>query len=106
MPEAARGDADLVVHASGSATGLRTALKLAGTEATILALSWYGDGDMAAPLGAHFHVRRLRLVSLHVGMVAPATRLRWPPPRRPARHLHLLASPPLRQFLSTQGGTP
>src|SRR3546814_5623228 len=35
MPEAARGDADLVVHASGSAAGLRTALKLAGTEATI-----------------------------------------------------------------------
>src|SRR3546814_9829035 len=104
MPEAARGDADLVVHASGSAAGLRTALKLAGTEATILELSWYGDGDVAAPLGENFHVRRLRLVSSQVGMVAPAKRPRWTPRRRLELALRLLADPVFDMFLSSEGG--
>ena len=41
-PEAAPGDCDLVVHASGTPAGLATALNLAGMEATVLELSWYG----------------------------------------------------------------
>ena len=45
LPGAARGDLDLVVHASGRAEGLRTALGLAGFEARIVELSWYGDRD-------------------------------------------------------------
>ena len=39
----AKRDCDLVVHASGSPDGLRTALELAGDEATVLEMSWYGD---------------------------------------------------------------
>ena len=39
---AATPDADLVVHASGNPAGLQTALRLAGVEATILEMSWYG----------------------------------------------------------------
>ena len=39
--------------------GLATALRLAGEEATIVELSWYGKGDVAAPLGEAFHSRRL-----------------------------------------------
>ena len=35
-------ETDLVVHASGTAAGLRLALELAGFEATVLELSWYG----------------------------------------------------------------
>ena len=42
-PADAKGDCDLVVHASGSPDGLRTALELAGDEATVLEMSWYGD---------------------------------------------------------------
>src|SRR5690554_1320934 len=46
--EAAR-DADVVFHASGSERGLETALELAGFEAVIVELSWYGEGRVAAP---------------------------------------------------------
>ena len=46
-PDAAPGDCDLVFHASGTAAGLATALRLAGEEATVVELSWYGSGDVA-----------------------------------------------------------
>ena len=45
-PDAAPADCDLVIHASGTAAGLATALRLAGDEATVLELSWYGDGEV------------------------------------------------------------
>jgi hypothetical protein len=40
LPDQASGDADLVLHASGSGGGLAVALGLAGFEATVLELSW------------------------------------------------------------------
>ena len=42
-PGGARDNLDLVIHASGAPEGLATALELAGFEATVLELSWYGD---------------------------------------------------------------
>jgi threonine dehydrogenase-like Zn-dependent dehydrogenase len=74
LPEAAAADADLVIHASGSAAGLATALRLAAFEATVLDLSWYGDALVTVPLGENFHSRRLALRSSQVGSVAPARR--------------------------------
>src|SRR5690606_21759837 len=50
-PDRAEGDADVVIHASGSAAGLTTALELAGFEATVTELSWYGTREVTAPLG-------------------------------------------------------
>ena len=88
--DAARGDCDLVFHASGSAAGLSTALTLAGHEATVVELSWYGDLSVALPLGGAFHSRRLRLVSSQVGEVAPSHRSRWTRTRRLAAALALL----------------
>jgi NADPH:quinone reductase-like Zn-dependent oxidoreductase len=76
-PDTAPTDCDLVVHASASAAGLATALNLAGDEATVLELSWYGAGDVPVPLGGAFHSRRLRLVSSQVGKVAPSHRKDW-----------------------------
>lgn len=90
-PDRATGDADLVVHASGNAEGLRLALDLAGFEATVLELSWYGDRAVSLPLGETFHSRRLRLVSSQVGAVAAARRPRWDHRRRLALALRLLA---------------
>jgi threonine dehydrogenase-like Zn-dependent dehydrogenase len=81
-PGKARGDCDLIVHASGSPDGLRTALELAGDEATVLEMSWYGDAAVTAMLGGSFHSRRLRLVSSQVGRVAPSHRPRWTCVRR------------------------
>jgi threonine dehydrogenase-like Zn-dependent dehydrogenase len=92
-PNVATPHADLVIHASGTAEGLATALDLAGFEATVVELSWYGDQKVAAPLGEAFHSRRLRLVSSQVGTVATARRARWDRRRRLALALDLLADP-------------
>jgi NADPH:quinone reductase-like Zn-dependent oxidoreductase len=99
-PEAAPRDCDLVVHASGSAAGLATALGLAGNEATVLEISWYGAGGVSAPLGGEFHSRRLKLVSSQVGQVAPSHRPRWSHRRRLAAALDLLADARLDALLA------
>jgi threonine dehydrogenase-like Zn-dependent dehydrogenase len=99
-PDAAPDDCDLVVHASGSAAGLATALALAGNEATVLEMSWYGTGDVAAPLGGPFHSRRLKLVASQVGQVAPSHRPRWTHHRRLVAALDLLADPRLDALLA------
>jgi threonine dehydrogenase-like Zn-dependent dehydrogenase len=90
-PVTARRDADAVVHASGSAAGLATALELAAFEATVTEASWYGDDSPAVPLGGPFHSRRLTLKSSQVGAVAPAQRSRWSHARRMQLVMRLLA---------------
>jgi hypothetical protein len=99
-PDEAPRDCDLVFHASASAKGLATALGLAGEEATIVELSWYGAGQVAAPLGEAFHSRRLRLVASQVGKVAPSHRQRWTHGRRLAAALALLDDPVLDVLLA------
>nr|WP_040731932.1 zinc-binding alcohol dehydrogenase [Thiocapsa marina] len=104
LPGDARGDADLVIHASGSSAGLEQALELAGFEATILELSWYGTKQVTLPLGAAFHRRRLTLRSSQVGQVATAQRARWDYRRRLALALSLLADPALDHLISGEDG--
>ena len=99
-PGNASADCDLVVHASGSPDGLRTALELAGDEATVLEMSWYGDAAVTAMLGGPFHSRRLRLVSSQVGRVAPSHRPRWTHGRRLAAAVALLGDPRLDALLA------
>jgi NADPH:quinone reductase-like Zn-dependent oxidoreductase len=99
-PEAAKGDCDLVVHASGHPSGLDTALALAGDEATVLELSWFGDAPVTASFGGAFHSRRLRLVSSQVGRIAPSHRPRWTHARRLAAALALLADARLDALLA------
>lgn len=89
-PGAAPRDQDHVVHASGAPEGLSTALSLAGFEATVLEMSWFGDRPVPAPLGEAFHSRRLTLRASQVGAVATAQRARWDHPRRMALALDLL----------------
>src|SRR5438876_1104706 len=59
VPDAVPRECDLVFHASGKGEGLRLALTLAGEEASIIELSWYGSADISVPLGEAFHSRRL-----------------------------------------------
>ena len=99
-PDAAPTECDLVFHASASAAGLATALRLAGEESTIVELSWYGSGDIAAPLGEAFHSRRLKLVSSQVGKVAPSRRARWTHGRRLAAAIALTAEPALDALIA------
>lgn len=94
-PQAASPEADLVLHASGSAAGLATALRLAAFEASVLELSWYGQRAVTLPLGEAFHSRRLTLRSSQVGQVATAQRARWSHRRRMALALSLLRDPTL-----------
>jgi 2-desacetyl-2-hydroxyethyl bacteriochlorophyllide A dehydrogenase len=90
-PAQATAGADLVIHASGTAEGLSTALELAGFEATVLELSWYGNRKPAIALGEAFHSRRLTLRSSQVGTVATAQRSRWDHRRRMELALKLLS---------------
>jgi threonine dehydrogenase-like Zn-dependent dehydrogenase len=99
-PEDAPGDCDLVIHASGTGAGLSTALRLAGMEATVLEMSWYGAGEVPVALGAEFHSRRLKLISSQVGQVAPSHRPRWTHRRRLAAALDLLRDPRLDALIA------
>jgi len=97
---AARGDADIVIHASGSPAGLALALELAGFEATIVELSWFGDQVVPLPLGGAFHARRLTIVSSQVATVARAQRSRWNTRRRLQLALTLLGDASLDALIT------
>jgi threonine dehydrogenase-like Zn-dependent dehydrogenase len=84
-------EADIVFHTSATSAGLTTAILACANEASIVEVSWYGDGTVPVPLGSAFHSRRLRLISSQVGQVAPSHRTRWPHRRRLAKALDLLA---------------
>jgi len=99
-PATAPDNCDLVVHTSASAAGLATALRLAGDEAAVLELSWYGSDEVKVPLGDVFHSRRLRLISSQVGKVAPSRRPRWDYRRRLTAALDLLKDPALDALIA------
>lgn len=72
-----RDDHDLVIHASGHPAGLETALELAGMEARIIEMSWYGTKNVPLSLGQGFHSRRLTIRSSQVGHLNPQQLPRW-----------------------------
>jgi NADPH:quinone reductase-like Zn-dependent oxidoreductase len=99
-PDKAPADCDLVVHASGTPQGLSAAIALAGNEASILELSWYGAGETPVSLGGCFHSRRLKLISSQVGQVAPSHRPRWTHRRRLEAAISLLSDPALDALIA------
>jgi 2-desacetyl-2-hydroxyethyl bacteriochlorophyllide A dehydrogenase len=101
-PEAAPRDVDLVFHTSSSAAGLATAIGLAGFEARIIEMSWYGEGTVAVPLGGAFHSRRLQLISSQVGHVAPSHRAGWTHRQRLAKAVELLADSRLDALITEE----
>jgi len=94
-PETVAEGADVVIHASGSPAGLELALRIAGFEATVAELSWYGDQAVPISLGEAFHARRLTLKSSQVGSVASSQRARWDTRRRMQLALASLTDPAL-----------
>ena len=90
QPSEAPTNCDLVFHCSATQAGLATALGLAGEEATVLELSWYGSKSVLAPLGGAFHSRQLRLQSSQVGHVSASRRPRWTYKRRLGAALTML----------------
>jgi threonine dehydrogenase-like Zn-dependent dehydrogenase len=99
-PQQARGEADLVIHASGAPEGLATAFAIAGFEATVIEMSWYGTRVVPLALGGAFHSRRLSLRSSQVGTVPAGRRERWSRRRRLALALSLLRDPIFDVLLS------
>lgn len=95
-------DCDVVFHASASAAGLRTALDCLGDEGTLVEMSWYGEGDIPAPLGGAFHARRLKIVSSQVGQVSPSRRPRWSHRRRLETALALCDDPALDALIDRE----
>jgi hypothetical protein len=99
-PDAAPADCDFVFHASATAAGLATALDIAGDEATIIELSWYGAGTVPVPLGGAFHSRRLKIISSQVGKVAPSHRASFTHRQRLESAIKLAADPRLDALLA------
>ena len=92
--------ADLVIHASGQPEGLREALSIAGRDATILELSWYGNQQVTLPLGETFHSHRLTIKSSQVGSIPPHRRSEWTRRARLEAALDLLVDPSLDVLIS------
>lgn len=102
VPKDAPGEADIVFHTSAVAAGLDTAITLAGDEATIVEMSWYGSQSAAIHLGGAFHSRRLKLLSSQVGKVSPGRRIRWDYARRLEAALKLLDDPRLDALVTDE----
>ena len=100
LPDSARRENDLVIHASGQAEGLRLALSLAGFQAKVVEMSWFGSAEVALPLGEAFHSRRLTLQASQVGHLPPERATRWDYRRRLALALDLLRDPRLDALIS------
>jgi len=92
-----------VLHTSGSADGLSLAMRVAGFEATVIELSWYGNRPVTLALGEAFHAQRLTLKSSQVGSVGTAHRARWSLRRRMELALSLLAEPSLDVLINSEG---
>ena len=93
-------NADIVIHASGKPDGLRSALDVAGMEATIVDVSWYGNRLVSLPLGEAFHSRRLTIRSSQVGRIRPDRALRWNRNQRIKLALDFLREPKLDILIS------
>jgi threonine dehydrogenase-like Zn-dependent dehydrogenase len=102
LPPAAARERDVVIHASGAPPGLDLALSLAGFEATVVELSWYGDQAVTASLGKAFHAQRLTLRSSQVGHVPAGRRARWTTARRLGVALALLGDPALDALITSE----
>ncbi|MEA2118050.1 zinc-binding alcohol dehydrogenase [Halovibrio sp. HP20-50] len=101
-PEQVTRDQDCVIHASGHAAGLRQALDVVGSEGRIIEMSWFGEGDVALPLGGAFHSQRLTIKASQVGQLPAKLRPRWDYRRRLCLALNLLADERLEALISAE----
>jgi len=100
LPDQARDNQDVVIHTSASESGLETALNLAGFEARVIEMSWYGQHEPQVALGGAFHSRRLDLISSQVGQLPADRRSRWNYRRRLGTAIALLNDPQLDKLIS------
>src|SRR4051794_29173086 len=92
-PADAPSERDLVVHASGTSSGLQRSLELLAAEGTVVDLSWYGDSEVRLSLGGAFHSRRLGIRASQVSTLSPVRSGRRSKAGRLALALDLLRDP-------------
>lgn len=99
-PDQAPDNQDCVIHASGHGEGLRLGLSLVGNEGRIIEMSWFGEGEVALPLGGVFHSQRLTIKASQVGQLPASLLPRWCYRRRLALALNLLSDARLDALIS------
>lgn len=92
---------DIAFHCSATGAGLSAAMECLGPEGRLVDLSWYGDRQVEAPLGA-CHSFRLTLTCSQVGEVSPSRRPRWGHARRLAKAVDLLDDPALDALITDE----
>ncbi|MBL8596718.1 MAG: zinc-binding alcohol dehydrogenase [Devosia sp.] len=74
--------ADIVIEVSGAAPALNEAIRTAGYNGTVVAMSWYGGTFESLQLSGEFHHNRTRIISSQVGAVNPMLGPMWSVARR------------------------
>jgi 2-desacetyl-2-hydroxyethyl bacteriochlorophyllide A dehydrogenase len=100
-PDEDRPDAraDVVIGATGDPAEIDRAVAHAGSEATIVIASFYGERRSPVALGADFHRRRLRLRASQVSTLPAERAPRWDAARRFGLVLTLLEDPRLDRLV-------
>ncbi|WP_213451276.1 zinc-dependent alcohol dehydrogenase [Rhizomonospora bruguierae] len=91
---AGRG-ADICVEATGAPAALQSAIDVAGQEATVVVVSFFGNRQVPLVLAPKFHYGRLHLVSSQVSTMGGPLRPRWTMQRRMHTSFQLLRDPSL-----------
>jgi threonine dehydrogenase-like Zn-dependent dehydrogenase len=74
--------ADAVIEVSGAAPALNEAIRTAGFNGTVVAMSWYGGTFETLQLSGEFHHNRTRIISSQVGQTNPFLGPLWSVARR------------------------
>lgn len=83
--------ADTVIEVSGAAPALNEAIRIAGFNGTVVAMSWYGGSFESLNLSGEFHHNRPRIISSQVGSVNPFLGPLWSVARRSSIALEYLS---------------
>ena len=94
--------ADTVIEVSGAAPALNEAIRTAGFNGTVIAMSWYGGTFESLSLSGEFHHNRPRIISSQVGSVNPFLGPLWSVSRRGriAREYLDSLAPDLKAFIT------
>lgn len=82
--------ADIVVEVSGASAALNEAIRIAGRNGLVVALSWYSGTFEGLDLGGEFHHNRVRIRSSQVDEVNPTLGPLWSSDRRAESALRFL----------------
>jgi 2-desacetyl-2-hydroxyethyl bacteriochlorophyllide A dehydrogenase len=74
--------ADIVIEVSGASAALNEAIRIAGYNGTVIAMSWYGGSFENLSLVGEFHHNRPRVISSQVGGLSPDLGPLWSMQRR------------------------